>query len=99
MSRLSYRRCRMASICLFLGSNPKSSFTRCRICDHNTPNCVIAVAIAFEIQGALPAKSRLGQLLEIGSRNYGFDALQSFGYLNRSAEWVSEVWQGGSLSL
>ena len=71
----------------------------CRLLDHNTPKCVIAVAIASEIQGALPAKSRLGQLLEIGSRNYGFDALQSFGYLNRSAEWVSEVWQGGSLSL
>ena len=75
----------------------------CRLLDRNThdntPKCVIAVAIASEIQGALPAKSRLGQLLEIGSRNYGFDALQSFGYLNRSAEWVSEVWQGGSLSL
>ena len=38
----------------------------CRLLDHN----VIAVAIASEIQRS-PAESRLGQLLEIDSRNYG----------------------------
>jgi hypothetical protein len=55
---------------------------RCHLLEYTTlitPKHVILVAIACDIHGTLPAKSRLRPLLKYGWSGYGFDAPRRFG--------------------